>query len=108
MRTIFFAICLCIAQATHYEKPPCASDEVAAQLQGGGELCAPACTGSTCPSDVPTGVTASPKCVLKDQKSGKSYCGLICKSNSECGNGATCSKVSLFMGICTYPSTAVR
>lgn len=104
-RAVLLGICLGIAQATHYEKPPCASDEVAAQLNSGGELCAPACDGTTCPSDVPSGVTASPKCVLKDQKSGKQYCGLICHSNAECGtDGATCSKVSMFIGICTYPA----
>jgi len=96
------------ANAAHYEKPPCSSDEVKAQLQGGGQLCAPACSGTSCPSDVPAGVTASPKCILKDSSSGKSYCGLLCKADSDCGGGgASCSLVAPQMGICTFPVSDV-
>lgn len=92
-----------IAQA-HYEKPPCQKDEVEAKLQGGGQLCAPPCNGVTCPSDLPSGVTASPKCILKDD-TGKQYCGLICHTDAECGTqGATCRKLSMFVGVCTYPA----
>merc|ERR1711959_681739 len=33
--------------SSHYEKPPCRSDETEAQVQGtGGELCAPKCDDS--------------------------------------------------------------
>merc|ERR1719343_389729 len=96
------------ASASHYEKPPCASDEMDAQLQGGGELCAPECNGATCPTDVPAGVTATPKCVLQDSSSGKKYCGLFCTSDAQCdtAGGAKCSKVMLFAGVCTYPKTS--
>merc|ERR1712187_919170 len=44
---------------SHYEKPPCQSDEVDVQVQGfQGEACAPKCSGTSCPSDVPPGTTA--------------------------------------------------
>jgi len=100
---LFAAVSL--VAATHYEKPPCGSDEVQANLQGGGTLCAPSCTSQTCPTDPPAGTTAKPQCVLQDAGSGKKYCGLVCTSNSQCGTeGATCSMVGAGMGICTYPS----
>merc|ERR1711953_945591 len=68
------------ATSTHYEKPPCRSDEAEAQVQNtGGAVCAPECTeGGTCPTDVPPGTKATPKCILQDASSGKKYCGLFC------------------------------
>merc|ERR1712151_792660 len=57
--------------SSHYEKPPCQSDEVDVQVQGlKGETCAPKCSGMACPTDVPPGTTAKPKCVLQDSASG--------------------------------------
>lgn len=91
---------------SHYEKPPCQSDEVEASVQGAqGSVCAPPCDGTSCPTDVPTGTTAKPQCILKDSSSGKQYCALTCLLGG-CPAGAKCSHISLMAGICTYPSTA--
>merc|ERR1712129_445942 len=74
---------------THYEKPPCQSDEVEAEVQGtGGELCAPSCDSQACPTDVPTGTKAKPKCILQDASSGKKYCALSCRRPSQCPTGS--------------------
>merc|ERR1712039_971923 len=63
--------------STHYEKPPCRSDEVDVSIQGfDGETCTPKCTNSACPTDVPEGTTATPQCVLQDSSSGDKYCAL--------------------------------
>ena len=76
-----------LAAATHYEKPPCGSDEVEGQIGQGGIACLPACDMSTsCPTDVPSGVTAKPECALQDASSSKMYCGLICHEDSQCGD----------------------
>merc|ERR1712048_1318594 len=90
----------------HYEKPPCQSDEMAAQVQSaGGEVCAPHCDGgAACPTDVPPGTKATPQCALQDQ-SGKKYCALMCGFSSGCPSGATCARVGGIVGICVYPST---
>merc|ERR1712176_375398 len=55
----------------HYEDPSngCRSDEVRTSLPGfNGVICAPLCSASSqrCPTDVPEGVTASPRCYLQD------------------------------------------
>jgi len=92
---------------SHYEDPKdgCSSDETDLRIQGvSGAICAPACSGTTCPADVPSGVTATPTCALKDSSSGKQYCALICSpgsSNAECGAGASCKSIQ-DTGICTY------
>lgn len=50
---------------THYEKPPCMSDEKAVQVFGiDGSYCAPQCKEGSCPSDVPDGVNAVRPLVL--------------------------------------------
>merc|ERR1740121_2746529 len=88
----------------HYDKRPCLADEVEASVQGaGGDLCAPPCDGTTCPTDVPAGTTASPKCVLQDSGSGKMYCALACFLSSGCPSGATCAHLGI-TGICVFPS----
>lgn len=48
------------ADASHYEKPPCGSDEKAVQIAGvNGIFCSPECTPTgSCPTDVPAGVVA--------------------------------------------------
>lgn len=91
--------------STHYEKPPCRSDEVDVQVQGlTGETCTPKCTGTTCPTDVPEGTTAKPSCVLQDSSTGDKYCALTCLIGG-CPPGATCQR-SGFMGLCMYPSSS--
>jgi len=101
----FLILVLPVALAVHYEQPPCGADETKGQLQAAStrELCAPECTSSACPTDVPTGVTAKPECVLQDPTAGKKFCALACTSDKQCATGAACTKVALFMGVCTYP-----
>jgi len=88
---------------THYGAPPCESDEQNVQVQGiSGSFCSPPCTSGSCPTDIPTGVTATPSCLLQDT-SGNKYCALKCtpSTNGECGAGA-CQEVQAGIGICTY------
>lgn len=90
---------------THYEKPPCQSDEVEAEVQGaGGELCAPSCDAQACPTDVPAGTRAKPKCILQDASSGKKYCALTCKRPAQCPSGAKCAQIGGPTGVCVYPT----
>jgi len=92
--------------STHYEKPPCRSDEEEASLQGAdGSLCAPKCVGTTCPTDVPAGTTAKPKCILQDSSSGDKYCALSCFLGG-CPTGAKCAMVGGIQGVCVYPDSA--
>merc|ERR1712039_539718 len=88
--------------STHYEKPPCRSDEVDVSIQGfDGETCTPKCTTNACPTDVPEGTTATPQCVLQDSSSGDKYCALTCLIGG-CPPGASC-KHSGLTGLCLYP-----
>merc|ERR1712217_197236 len=53
--------------SSHYEKPPCQSDEVDVKVQGfAGSTCSPKCAGASCPTDVPEGARAKPQCILQD------------------------------------------
>jgi len=90
--------------ANHYEKPPCQSDEVEAQVQSAnGEICAPRCdNGAACPTDVPVGTKATPKCILQDQSGGR-YCALTCFRSSGCPSGASCARIGGLQGVCVYP-----
>merc|ERR1712232_241011 len=93
--------------STHYEKPPCKSDEAAVQIQGAsGEVCAPHCDTTACPTDVPAGTTAAPQCALKDSASGAKYCALICQGGG-CPAGATCTSLGA-ASICLYPQAVKR
>eukprot|EP00467_Chlorarachnion_reptans_P026206 CAMPEP_0114525276 /NCGR_PEP_ID=MMETSP0109-20121206/22328_1 /TAXON_ID=29199 /ORGANISM="Chlorarachnion reptans, Strain CCCM449" /LENGTH=133 /DNA_ID=CAMNT_0001706827 /DNA_START=15 /DNA_END=416 /DNA_ORIENTATION=- len=93
---------------THYGDPKqgCMSDEIAVQIQGvAGDFCTPACSLiKACPTDVPTGVKATPQCALQASQGGK-YCALICnpsnKNDDQCGTNASCKAIS-GVGICTY------
>merc|ERR1712125_55779 len=76
---------------THYEKPPCQSDETIAQVDGAsGSFCAPSCDTTACPTDVPPGTSAKPNCVLQDSSTGSKYCALTCFLGG-CPTGATCN-----------------
>jgi len=91
---------------THYEKPPCQSDEVDASIQGaGGEVCAPKCDGSTCPTDVPPGTKAKPECILQDSSTGAKYCALQCVLPGSCPSGAKCARIGGIVGVCVYPTS---
>ena len=54
------ALLLVAVNGSHYEKPPCQSDEKAVQIMGvEGIFCSPLCSDAgKCPMDVPDGVTA--------------------------------------------------
>merc|ERR1719498_2110579 len=102
------------ANPTHYGDPKggCESDEQAVQVQGvSGDFCSPKSTSSgSCPTDVPSGDTATPTCALKTT-TGAQYCALICTpsdvktngANGECGTGS-CQSIS-GTGICTYAAS---
>jgi len=95
------------APTSHYEKPPCQSDEVEAEVQGtNGELCAPKCDGTSCPTDVPAGTKAKPQCLLQDSSSGEKYCALACVLPGSCPSGATCARIGGIVGVCVYPKTS--
>jgi hypothetical protein len=66
-------------------------------------VCSPKCSGTTCPTDVPAGVTARPLCALQDASSGAKYCALICSpgNDAQCGTNASCKSIQS-VGICTY------
>lgn len=98
-----------VAATSHYEKPPCQADEMEGQLAAGEILCAPKCNAGTCPTDVPTGTTAMPQCILKTTK-GDQYCGLVCKDVSACPTGSQCSKPMPFLptGLCTYKASVAE
>lgn len=109
MKAASFAACFALALAqSHYEKPPCRSDEKLFQISGTkGYVCAPSCKkGSKCPSDMPKGVTAKPECALSDPLSNK-YCVLECASDKECDQegGATCDLIQPPKGVCVYKKT---
>jgi len=91
---------------SHYEKPPCQSDEVQLEVQGmTGYACAPKCTSSACPTDVPTGATAKPECALEDQSTGDKYCALTCLFGG-CPDGAKCQHGGgAMLGLCLYPES---
>merc|ERR1712014_28017 len=94
-------------------RPRCLSDEIAARIQGAnGDACFPRANNGVCPTDVPTGTTASPMAVIQDQ-TGSRYCGLICSgiATGTCPQGASCmspSSVSRMLnlqatvGLCLY------
>ena len=88
---------------THYGDPKtgCESDEQAVQVMGlSGDFCSPKCdTSGSCPSDLPSGDSATPTCALQTPFGAK-YCALVCTpsdslkngANGECGTG-TCQSV---------------
>mmetsp|Transcript_13571 Transcript_13571/g.15496 ORF Transcript_13571/g.15496 Transcript_13571/m.15496 type:complete len:139 (+) Transcript_13571:122-538(+) len=94
------------ANPTHYGDPTggCMSDEKAVQVQGvSGDFCSPPCKGTSCPTDMPSGDTATPQCALQMGSGGSKYCALICDpsgNGDECGTG-TCQSIQ-GLGICTY------
>lgn len=87
---------------THYGARPCRWDEQLIQV-GGLSMCSSQCTRSLCPYDMPSGVSAYPKCALEDADTGELYCVLECDFTSECDktHGARC-RFSGGLGFCTY------
>lgn len=96
-------------KGTHYGDPydvACQSDELNVTVTGvAGAFCSPKCTGQSCPTDVPAGVTAQPKCALESQgKKTPDHCVLVCPQSGEanpCGPKASCKTIQ-GGAICTY------
>jgi len=91
---------------SHYEAPPCQSDEMQASIEGAqGVVCTPPCDkDGGCPMDTPAGTTATPQCALRSTTGGQ-YCALLCESDDECPHGASCADIGNG-GICLYPEAA--
>jgi hypothetical protein len=106
---IVLAAAVAMAQALHYEKPPCGSDEVVGNINGAnGTLCAPKCDAQgQCPTDVPAGTwhknTTKPQCILSDASTGEHYCALTCVLVG-CPTGAHCAMIGIVAGVCLYPN----
>lgn len=94
------------AAGTHYEQPPCQSDEVQGEVQGAaGYLCAPKCDEASynCAMDMPPGASAQPQCMLQDIDR-NAYCGLLCQVDAQCPSGARCKNIKqVEVGLCMYP-----
>ena len=86
---------------------PCKDGSEAVQITGlSGSFCSPPCSSSSpCPTDVPDGATAQPKCVLETAGSPTpSQCALICKPGAlanQCPDKASCKGIQ-GTGLCTY------
>jgi len=99
---------------THYQDPArvgcAAADEIANSLPGiDGSLCSAPCTldSTWCPPDKPNGVTATPKCMIRDLVGAGMHCALACKSDSDCGANGKCSTVyGPANGMCVYSPTS--
>lgn len=81
-------------------------DDVKGEVQeASGYVCASKCAPDTfnCPSDVPTGTSAQPQCMLQDVDRG-SFCGLLCQEDSQCPSGSRCRQMKqMQVGLCLYP-----
>ena len=98
------------AATTHYGNPAdgCMSDETILDVLGvSGYICVPECSGNmvngTCPTDVPEGVTAVPKCVLEGDN-GDYYCAVVCNA-TESPCSCNIDKEDRSLSLCTYPDS---
>ena len=100
--------------AGHYGDPNkhgCMADEKSITITGlGGDICSPPCDASgACPTDVPSGVTATPTCALHDP-AGNQFCALVCTpavGDAQCGEHASCKATGSSAtppppGLCTF------
>ena len=58
---------------------------------------------------MPAGVTAAPQCALQSSTGTDKKCALVCKPKEKentCGANASCKKVQLGVGVCTYDDSA--
>merc|ERR1711865_453196 len=90
---------------SHYEDPRngCRNDEEDIRVDGvGGTICAPRCDDG-CPTDVPDGVSATPRYMLGEDAKvhnatsvyGNVFCALSCdgEDSEDCGDGASCKSM---------------
>lgn len=92
------------AAGPHYSQAPCQSDEVQGEVLGAsGYLCAPKCEATYgCATDMPSGGSAQPQCMLQDIDKG-AYCGLLCQVDAQCPSGARCQQLKqVNVGLCLY------
>mmetsp|Transcript_47739 Transcript_47739/g.55103 ORF Transcript_47739/g.55103 Transcript_47739/m.55103 type:complete len:171 (-) Transcript_47739:237-749(-) len=93
--------------ATHYEKPPCQSDELAVLMNGvDGTFCSSSCATHPCPTDVPVGVKMAPQCALQSP-TGAKYCAILCDpadNGLPCGTQMQCATIpgTNGVGVCDY------
>ena len=113
--TKMLALLLVCGAAAHYGDPcggGCGSDEKPISVTDvAGSFCSPSCTSTACPTDIPTGATASPQCALTLSTTGDKYCALLCSptafikdqkvADAACGDGASCKPIQ-GKGLCTY------
>ena len=98
---------------THYQDPAragcAAAEEIANTVPAvEGSFCSAPCgiDDTWCPPDKPQGVTATPKCMVKDLIGMGMHCALSCKADSECGENGKCSTAyGPANGVCVYPPT---
>merc|ERR1712071_235900 len=93
----------------HYGSPPCQDDEMEGDFEGGGKVCAAACsTDGDCPTDAPSGAQSPMfSCILQDQDTGATFCAMECGLfGGDCSDGATCS--DSIDGVCVWPATVVQ
>jgi len=98
----------CVTAVSHYEQPPCQHDEVQGEVLGiSGYTCSPRCDASSfnCATDVPSGASAQPQCMLQDVDKG-AFCGLLCQVDAQCPSGAQCKQMSqMGIGLCMYAAS---
>ena len=91
------------------ERVGCLPDEIANSIPAvDGPFCSAPCAGDNmwCPPEVPTGVTATPKCMVKDPVGQGMHCALSCKADADCGANGVCSQsYGPANGMCIYPPT---
>ena len=65
-------------------KGPCETGEQDVSITGlAGKMCCPSCSNAApCPTNVPSGTTAHPACVLGAPGKPPSLCALVCKTNN--------------------------
>jgi len=71
-----------------------------------GTFCSPKCGTTSCPTDVPVGVTAAPQCVLNNPQGGHN-CAIICDPSDNglpCGKKMQCAPIpnTNGLGVCDY------
>jgi len=96
----------------HYQDPgvamSCEADEIAKSIYFPGAVCAPRCVGQagSCPTDLPKGVLATPKCLSYDKL--VPTCLLDCDpmADNQCGGSMVCKRMingsDISHGVCLY------
>ena len=93
----------------HYRTYPCQSDEIWGYVPWVHHRATCLSATCACPTDVPAGTTAQPKCMMQSMSSGTWRCALVCIEASVrtgvCSGGSECVEVGNGWGICMYTVT---